>query len=349
MLISLRILRERNNSDLVLGPLESDTIVFQTVGVTHHFLFCIGIGLTVPAVALISPDAFTEEQVLVVYPRSRAYRPTLFRSRPRHIFIVKSFDKLYRSFNIGVVQISRHLAVLQRYKRHARGQHKVCLNAPAVIEVSGSVLGSALLPFSSYIEESVPIPFALLEQFLRILRVDLRDSALLIPHKRAESYLPERAVILAVDLILIHKLLSALPLGKAQIEQLVDRLVSVHNDTDREVRALKREHIGRHIRLNIRLKLCVTVYISHILPLEDIARRVGIVSVFGNTVNGLEKFARGSSLLNIVPRKPLDTLINLHIGILKLILYLTDSLLNVGVNVFLSRRCENGACRRAGA
>ncbi len=182
----------------------------------------------------------------------------------------------------------------------------------------------------------------MLKELLRILRVYFRDSALLVPHKRTESDIPERAVISAVDNILIHEILSSCPFFLGQIKQIVDRLISVHNNADREVCPLKREQIGRKVRLNICRELSVTIHISNVLPLEDLTRSIGVVSCLGNSIGGLKQLARGSTFLNIIPRKPLDTLFDLHIWILKLIRYLAYRLLDIGIAKLFSCGYKRG-------
>ena len=103
------------------------------------------------------------------------------------------------------------------------------------------------------------------------LETSALNYALSVVEQGVEGDLIDSAVVSAVELELIHNISGTVPLGGAEIDDLVNRLISALQNAVREVADLEWEQVGGVAGLDSCSQLVVTLAVSHVDVLKDSA------------------------------------------------------------------------------
>lgn len=160
-----------------------------------------------------------------------------------------------------------------------------------------------------------------------------------IVHNVVNGNVPERTVVSAVKLVLIHHFLCGLPLRAVKINDLVDRLISSSQNAVGVILCVNGEQVGRVTGCDSGTELIVTLCVHDLRILKNPAFTFGIVALCGNAVCILEQNSTGRGLVDIIMTRPFYALCYFKIGVLQTVCDLCDSVINALIF------CESSSCR----
>ena len=229
-------------------------------------------------------------------------------SRITEVLLLEGGEQIHCTLYVSVVHVVCDNAVYVGNDRSTGGYNELVLR---VVTVDGVLVVAGLLELSCHLEECVPCPLVVLEQGSRILETSALNYALSVVEQGVEGDLIDSAVVSAVELELIHNISGTVPLGGAEIDDLVNRLISALQNAVREVADLEREQVGGVAGLDSCSQLVVTLAVSYVDVLKDSALAGRIFTGSGNAVCLLEQLCSRGGLVDIPPCHPLDALVDL--------------------------------------